>query len=461
MNAASQSSGPRSVSSHAHGRQQRLLVNTFYAVVGNGFYHLCQLGVVILLAKFASARIQGQYFLGLAVATPIVLFFGFELRGALVADAGNQFSFGSYRTLRNIMMFPAGILLGGFLVYELLTGQSLAFVAILAGVFAARMVWSIAEVGWGTYQRRERLDLLATTVTLRGLALIIPFAILLPLYWWLTTQGMLSPARRADGTALAALLCAVGVALVYYFFDRQRVLDARYWNLSWSRQTITALAWQTFPLGVVALIITLCDSFPRILFEQQPDGMRKLGYFGSLAYITQAGNLIILQAATAASNRLALYYQRDLRAFFRIGLWLIGLALLVGSIVVFIAAYFGEWILCVLYTPDYARYLREFHIIVLAHCLALLTNVFGTATTQMRLFWVQVPVQVLTLAATVFAAVLLIPPNPVLGAAQTALVRAIVQLILYTACVALGLVYRKSILESARRTPSVSNPPLE
>jgi len=86
-------------------------------------------------------------------------------------------------------------------------------------------------------------------------------------------------------------------------------------------------------------------------------------------------------------------------------------------------------------------------LIVFAHCLALLTNVFGTATTQMRLFWVQVPVQLLTLVSTAAAALLLIPGDqPVLGAAYTTLVRASVQLVLYWTCVALGLAFRRRIV---------------
>ncbi|HQL53524.1 MAG TPA: hypothetical protein PLQ87_02370, partial [Phycisphaerae bacterium] len=79
-----------------------------------------------------------------------------------------------------------------------------------------------------------------------------------------------------------------------------------------------------------------------------------------------------------------------------------------------------------------------------------LTSVCGAATTQMRLFWVQVPAQVVTLAATVVAAILLIPGDqPVRGAALTALVRAVVQFILYGGCVGAGIALRRRILGRA------------
>lgn len=419
-----------------------LLHNTAYAIVGNGFYHACQLGVLVLLAKFASPEIQGQYFLALAIATPVVLFFGLELRGALVADAGNEFSFGNYRVLRRVMMFPAAIILLSWLLWQGMLGSPEPYLLILGGVFAAKIAWGLADLGWGTYQRRERLDLFATTVVLRGLTLIIPFGVLLPLYFF-----RISPEHRAEGTALAAVLHALGVALVLIFFDRPRVLDSRYFDLSWDWSSVRTLALQTLPLGVVALTINLCDMFPRYIIEMEEDGKRLLGYFGSLAYITLAGNLVILQAATAAANRISLFYQSDINRFLRLVGMLLGAALVIGAIVLTVAWLFGEFILRVLYTPEYASFQTEFQIIVLAHSLALLTNVFGTITTQMRLFWVQVPVQVITLGCTVLAAALLIPgPQPVFGAAITVLIRSIVQLVLYAVCVCLGLMLRQRIL---------------
>jgi hypothetical protein len=210
-----------------------------------------------------------------------------------------------------------------------------------------------------------------------------------------------------------------------------------------------ALALQALPLGVVALIINLCDSFPRVVIERQPDGRALLGYFGALAYITLAGNLVVIQASTAAANRLALFYRQDFRAFLRVGARLAGTAAAIGSGVLIVTVLFGRWILSTLYTVDYARFETEFRIIVVAQCLALLTNVFGAATTQMRLFWLQVPAQAMTLLCTVAAAVVLIPgPHPVLGAAQTLLVRAVVQFVLYGACVGLGLARRWEGLRS-------------
>ena len=420
-----------------------LRVNTIYAIVGHAAYNGCQLGVLVLLAKFASPEVQGQYIFGLAIATPILLLLGFELRGALVADTHNEFSFGTYRALRNTTTAAGGLILAVLVGWLLASGESLALTLLLAGVFGTRICWSLAEVGWGGFQRRERLDLLALSVTLRGLALILPFAALLMLPQQI---GILSDASPANRAAAAACLAGGGALLVLIIFDRPRMRSGTLWNQSWSPSGLRALAWQTLPLGLVALIVNLCDTFPRLFIEGQPDGKAHLGYFGALAYITQVGNLVMIQAATAAANRLANHYRNDLGAFLGLGTKLLGLAALLGVGVLAIAFPLGGWLLRVLYTADYARFEAEFRLIVVAHCLALFTNVLGVATTQMRLFWLQVPAQVITLLTTIGAALLLIPGDPLRGAAYTVLVRSGVQFVLYVGCVTVGLIGRRSLL---------------
>ncbi len=420
------------------GEQRPLLSNAFYAVVGNGCYHVCQLGIVVLLAKFATPVIQGQYFLALAIVVPIILFCGLELRGALVADAVGQFPVGAYLSLRRRMLVPATILLSSVLVGFALTGTATGALLLLGGVFAMRLLWSWSEVGWGTFQRRERLDLLAATMILRGGVTLLPFTVLLPL----ATHGVLANLSPQTATGFAAVLAAVGVAVVWALFDRPRVYDATRWDLGHRRGQLSALLWQTLPLGIVALVINLCDSVPRLVLEGQPDGTQQLGYFGALAHITLAGNLFITQVATAAANRLARSYQTDLPAFWRLGGRLIILALAIGAAFTTLAFLCGHWILRVLYTPDYAAYTIEFQIVVIAQSITLLTNVLGIAATHMRLFRIQVPAQMLTLAATTIAAVILIPRDPIRGAAWTLLARAGVQLVGYVGCVTWGLATR-------------------
>lgn len=430
-----------------------LFRNTLAVVGGAGFFHLCQLGVVVLINKFASPDVAGLYILALSIATPVMMLCGLELRAAFVADQGRRFTLGTYLQLRTFTTLAgAAALLAVLSVWTWRTGDW-AGAALIAMVFAARAAWSLAEVGWGVYQRRERLDLLAVSYVLRGAATIAPFA---AVYALLAGAGRSAAATSPEPTALAAALFATGFFLVHWAYDRPRVRDASRWRLDWTASSVVALLAQTAPLGAVSLLITLCDQAPRwiIAADDDPRAKAQLGYFGSLAYVTLAGNLLMVQAATAAANRLALHYRCDWRRFLALTARLLAAATILGALLLTAALFAGRTALTWLYTPDYARFKPDFIIILSGHALALLTIVLGVAITQMGWFWVQVPMQALTLAATLAAACWLIPgDDPVRGAAWTGVVRTIVQFLLYAPCFVWGL------LAAIRRQTTSAAPP--
>ncbi len=124
-------------------------LNLLYAVGGSGFYHVCHLGVLMLLAKFASPAIQGQYLLSVAIAAPILLLCGLELRSALIADVRDQFTVGTYLAARQFALIPAALALAVIVVWQACTTSSVASVLILGGGFVAQLVWSLGEFGWG------------------------------------------------------------------------------------------------------------------------------------------------------------------------------------------------------------------------------------------------------------------------------------------------------------------------
>jgi len=421
-----------------------------------GIFYASQFVVIVLLAKFAPPDVLGQVEFSLAIATPIVLFCSLELRGALVADAANEFTFGTYRRLRSLTMTMAGVVLMGVAVWQAPRQPGLAYSIILVGMFASRIILSLAEIDWGIFQKRERLDLMAFSAGVRGLAMVAAFGALLPAFSCLRRLGAISAERAADGAALAVIIYALASVAWLLAFDRRQVAARADHDPDWTWPAVGHLARQTLPLGLVLLILHLCNSIPILLIEPQENGKAAVGHFGALSRLTLAGSLVVLQAANAAANRLAHAYQSDLRAFLRLAGKLLALALAVGLPLLLITLLFGEWLLRVLYRPDYATYFPEFKIIVLAQCLALLTVVFGVVTTQMRLFWLQVPAQLLVLASTAVAAWLLIPGGqPVRGGAWTVLIRSSVHVVLYAGCVLAGILLRPWLLaRQVRPTPT-------
>jgi O-antigen/teichoic acid export membrane protein len=411
-----------------------------YVLVGNGFFNACRLiAVPILLAKFTSDAILGQYETGMALAAPFILLCSLELRSVLVSDTAGRFALQTYEALRSASLAIAAL---GVLVLITLTtgvGASFSMAAVLLGACALRLVYQYAELYWGVYQKRERLDRLAISNALRGAAMIAAFGIAVPLVASLV-RGQGHPAERlADGAAIAVWITVAGWALIAWFLDRRR---ARQESTGSGRPTgtdVLALAKLALPLGIVAALISLCENVPRWFIRADAEGLRALGQFAAVAYIPMAAHFVVLQIALAASNRLAQRFRDDRGGFLRLGFALIGVSLVLGAGVFLTVWLIGPAILRVAYRPEYEAHYAAFLVLVAGQCVILPASVLGYILTQMRIFWSQVLIHCLVLAGTVGVAWRLIPDEPIAGGARTMLIRAAIQTVLYAVCFAAAM----------------------
>jgi len=415
--------------------------NLVYALIGNGLLNLCRVLAVVILAKYASAAIQGTYtYASIALAAPVVLFCGLELRAAYVADAGGEFTFGTYRLLRYLGMAVAAVVLLVVGLWITRHDPDLARARLILAVCAGRVVFGLAEVYWGVYQRRERLDLLAWSNALRGVVLLVPFVALAVL-----APRCDSPRELLDLVTAAVLAYVLGWAVVWLLFDRRKV---RRWggvDFAWDFAALARLARQTLPLGLIVLLINLCETLTQWYVKHAAGAAAwsELGYFGALRILTLGAMFVVVQLGTAAGNRLATYYQSDLPAFKRLAWRITLVAAAIGLLLVLAAWLFGAPLLRAMYTAAYAEHARALNILVAGQSVALLAAVFGFITTHMRRFWIQVPIHLGVLAATGLAGYVLIgADDPVLGGAWTTFVRNVTQAVLYLACVWWGVVAR-------------------
>ncbi|MGE0480746.1 MAG: lipopolysaccharide biosynthesis protein [Phycisphaerae bacterium] len=425
--------------------------NVGFALVGTGVFNACRFGVAVLLAKFATPAILGQYNYSLALVSPVVLFCQMHLRATLVSDARGDFTFGTYSKLRQIGMSLAALvvlLIAGVVSWS---ESRIAFVAILAFVGVEKIWSSTSELAWAMYQKRERVDLVARANILQGVAMLTPFAVFVPLYAWLVRSGTLAAERLADGAAFAVASYAIGYFLIYWLHDRPQVTNQPDCDPRWDWAGVQRLAVQVFPLGLILMIINLCETVPRAILKHESDGEQALGYFGALTYITLAANLLLIQVGIAASNRLALYHHTNFPAFVRLTVKLVIMTAAVAGGTYLATWLFGEWLLRVLYRPDYAAYHREFMILVFGQCVSMLASMFGIVTFQMRRFWMQFAIHVAVLATSIIAALVLIPgnPRPVEGAAWSVVIRNVVHTALYGVALFWGIRDRSRAIDAA------------
>lgn len=376
------------------------------------------------------------------------MFFALESRAVFVSDAREQFNFATYRALRTAGLTAATLCIAPFVVWHALSKGDWWVALIIAGACADKIALHLADIDWGVYQKRERLDLMAWSNAIRGGAMLAAFAALIPLGLWLRDGPGLPRATTA-----AIWLYVAAWVLIWRLYDRPRAEIGEQTATATDWSQVWRLARQAFPLGLVALIVTLCDSAPRWIIDAQDDpatpaheGATALGYFGALEMITRVGTLVIVQVGTAAGHRLATLYQSDLPAFIRLARRLAGLAVGLGAAMFLTFLLVGEWFLGLVYGPEYAAYFDQFVILVGGHSMVLLASILGFMTTFMRLFWLQVPVQLAVLAVTVATAWILVPADPVGGGAWSVVARSGAQTVLYLGCVIVGVWLRRRAL---------------
>ena len=61
--------------------------NFAWILTGNVVYAACQWGAIVALAKLGSSFMIGQFSLGLAIATPVLMFTNLHLRAVQATDA--------------------------------------------------------------------------------------------------------------------------------------------------------------------------------------------------------------------------------------------------------------------------------------------------------------------------------------------------------------------------------------
>ena len=89
------------------------LQNFSWTFIGSTIYALSQWLLIVVLAKFGSAEVVGQFSLGLAITAPIILFSNMQLRNIIATDSVNQYSFSEYYGTRIILLLLAFLVIIG------------------------------------------------------------------------------------------------------------------------------------------------------------------------------------------------------------------------------------------------------------------------------------------------------------------------------------------------------------
>ena len=151
------------------------------------------------------------------------------------------------------------------------------------------------------------------------------------------------------------------------------------------------LAWLSFPLGVVMVLVNLNTNIPRYFVEHYL-GEAALGYFAAMAYMMVAGYTVMGALGQSASPRLAKYHVSNPRGYRRLLGRMLLLAIGVGATGVLVAALWGRPLLTLVYRRDYAQHADVFVWIMIAAAISYVSSMLGYGMTAARIFRAQVPI---------------------------------------------------------------------
>jgi O-antigen/teichoic acid export membrane protein len=414
----------------AHGLSLR--ANFVWVLSGNVVYAACQLGMIVALAKLGTSLMVGQFSLGLAVASPVIMFTNLHLRAVQATDAKRSHSFHEYIQLRIVMTAIALAIISGIACFE---NYGRKTTMIVLAVALAKGIESLSDIYYGLFQLNDRLDQTGSSMMLRGTFSMV--ALIAGLYF----------------TGDVFWGC-VGLALVWlaalFLFDLRRgrrflQSEERFGRLSvwrfWRQperraygfRRQVALMQLALPLGVVTTLASLNLNMPRYFIEARM-GEHQLGIFSALAYGTVVITIVGDALGHCAIPRLSRLYAAARLAEFRAALLRLStVGGLLGLTGLAIAQVIGAQLLRIFYSPEYADSSKVFVLLMLATAIHCVAGMLTSGILSARRFSIQVPIFALTAASTAFACSVWVPMLGLIGGAFAMIAGAVVRLILSTA----------------------------
>jgi O-antigen/teichoic acid export membrane protein len=393
--------------------------NFAWVLAGNVFYAACQWGMIVALAKLGNSFMIGQFSLGLAIVTPILMFSNFDLRAVQATDAGRDYRFAEYLRLR-IVTTLCGLALIDCVVWFGKYEKQTAL--IILAVALAKAVETLSDIHYGLFQLNDRLDQTGRSMMLRGMVSVAAL--------WV---GL-----RLTHELLWACICLAAAwlgALLLFDVRRGRRVVARTEIASLRRRhngfkSEWHLLRLALPLGAVATITSINLHMPRYFIHAHM-GDYQLGIYSAIAYSTVAMTLVSDSLSHSTIPRLSrLYAATRIREFRALLLRLLALASGAGLLGIAIVHIFGARILTLIYSREYASNPEVFVLLTAAAAVQCAGSMLTSGITSARQFRIQVPLFIAMAASTALGCALWVPERGLMGAALAVLTGSIVRLIL-------------------------------
>lgn len=330
---------------------------------------------LIVLAKLSGPETVGIYALAQAVCLPIAEVAKMGLKEARSSDVAGEYQTIDYQRLRKVMAVVAIVLIVGAGMTQADTSTILIVIAIYG---LARVVEMMTDILHAHFILVERMDYVGRSLCISG-----PLALLALSCGYYFTESLI--------VAVSGQFFAQLAVLVFYDLPlSRRIAHAKGEDgpkPPWDFGKLGGLARLAFPLAVGTAMIVIGSYLPRLWVGAEL-GVAALGIFGPILAMALAPDRLVISMCLAMSVRLANYYAEGRRDMvFRRLFQLVGVLLALGLPAIAVCYYFGEEILTLVYSEDFAAYGSLLVCLAAAGLMKIIANVLAFGLIASRRFW--------------------------------------------------------------------------
>jgi O-antigen/teichoic acid export membrane protein len=277
----------------------------------------------------------------------------------------------------------------------------------------SKAVEAISDAHYGLFMNLERMDRIAKSLMMKG-----PLSLIgLGLGFYLSDSVFWGVVGLASARVIILVCYDLRNAALSLNPSKELTFHPRRIERPrWNKAILIKLAWLALPLGFVTMLISFNTNVPRYFIEVHL-GSYQLGIFAAIATFQKVAPTVVQALGRSASPRLAKYYvTRNVRAFRRLMLRLVGMGGLLGGAGVIIALALGRPILTLLYGPEYAMP-GLFGLVMLAAGIDYIATMLLFVMTSARNFRAQLPLHLLTTGTIALTCFFLVPSIGLQGAA--------------------------------------------
>lgn len=387
----------------------KLIMNQLkWNMIGNVVFGISQWLIIVFITKFGNIEDLGDYTYALAIISPIILFFSFDLRRVLATSQEDKFY--SYFTNRIIHL-----LIGIFIIMSvcyLISDNRVWYLTFALCTY--KFFEYISDIIFGYYQQLNDIERVGISQFFRGILNIVFFGVT-----YVLTNNLL----------MSIFAMNISMIIILIKNDLKNInLDLNKLFESINKKSFIEIIKDNLSLSFSLLIVSLIVNIPKLYLEHFQTA-KELAYFSGIYYIITIVNLVTNPILIILSNRFKHAYSKSLEYLKLVVYKILIYSSIFSSLIIVLLIICSKDILILLYNPEFTNYYLSFNILLISIIFSVQNGILGLSLITIRKNRQQLVINLLNFIISLVVGGLLIYFFSVLGAALTILVNRILALI--------------------------------